>query len=217
MSPFIVIESLDAAGGTTQTSRLVNRLKKEQYRPHQYHFPQEDKATGRIIYEKYLHDKGKHPLTGREQSLLYIQDFYSRLEEMEHALKEKHAVIVSDRYCTSTLVYQTIDLTGKKRADMLEWIQWLCWEGTPALLKPSIVFLLDIPTDRALERLQGKKRDLHERKDMMEKVRKNYTAMAHEMEWTIIDAVDKKGNERSRKEIHEEIWSHTRLCFGFCA
>src|SRR3989344_9392863 len=92
--PFIVLEALDAGGSQTQTDLLCARLKKEGYIPHQYHFPQEDRATGRIIYHKFLLYKkaspparggagggGRIPVSKREQALLYIQDFFSKQEE----------------------------------------------------------------------------------------------------------------------------------------
>ena len=76
-NPFIVIETLDAGGSQTQTDRLARRLEKEGYQPHQYHFPQEDRATGRLIYDKFLLPKKR--FSKREQALLYIQDFFSKI------------------------------------------------------------------------------------------------------------------------------------------
>lgn len=87
MNPFIVLEALDAGGSQTQTDLLTKRLKKEGYKPHQYHFPQEDRATGRIIYDKFLLYKNKFPFSKREQALLYIQDFYSKNEELWSIIK----------------------------------------------------------------------------------------------------------------------------------
>ncbi|MEX0650349.1 MAG: dTMP kinase [Candidatus Andersenbacteria bacterium] len=210
--PFFVIESLDAGGGSTQLDLLVQRLKKTHYNPHEYHFPQEDSPTGQLIYEKYLHDKHRHPLSRREQALLYIQDFYSRLEEMSAIVEKgkKRDVIISDRYCTSTMAYQTIGLNGKQREEMLKWIKWLCWEGHPSLLVPTAVILLDIPVDLAMHRLEkaGRKKDIFEQRDKLTMTRRSYAKFAREENWLIVNNVDQQGRERTRQDIHEEVWGH---------
>lgn len=210
--PFFVLESLDAGGGSTQLSLLFKKLKQEAYTPHHYHFPQEDQPTGQLIYQKYLLDNHKHQLSKREQALLYIQDFYARLPEMQNIIEKgkKSDLIISDRYCTSTMAYQTKGLSGSKRRDMLEWITWLCWEGTPRLLRPTAVILLDIPVGLAMERLNksGRKKDIHEHKDILTVIRRSYLQLAQEQGWVIVNNVDQHGEERTRADIHAEVWSH---------
>lgn len=208
MNPFIVLEALDAGGSQTQTDLLVRRLKKEGYKPHQYHFPQEDRATGRIIYDKFLLYKNKFPFSGREQALLYIQDFYSKNEEITNIISPrpgKH-IVVSDRFATSTMAYQTIGLKPKERKQMLDWITWLCYKGKPALPKPDIILFLDTPVEISLKRLQGKKKDFFETKEKLTAIRDSYLKLAKEQKWKIFNSVDTKGNQRTREELHEEIW-----------
>ncbi len=219
MNPFIVLEALDAGGSQTQTDLLTKRLKKEGYKPHQYHFPQEDRATGRIIYDKFLLYKNKFPFSKREQALLYIQDFYSKNEELIAALsprpgrgegkgegKSSRSVVVSDRFATSTMAYQTIGLKTKERKEMLDWITWLCYKGKPALPKPNIVLFLDTPVEISLKRLQGKKKDFFETEEKLTAIRDSYLKLAKEQKWKIFQSVDKEGNQRTREELHEEIW-----------
>ena len=238
MNPFIVIEALDAGGSQTQTDLLCARLTKAGYIPHQYHFPQEDKATGRIIYDKFLlHKKVSPPARGgargggrvsfskREQALLYIQDFFSKCEELweivsprpgrgEGKLAKKASagegnvtsVVVSDRFATSTMAYQTIGLTGDARKKMLNWITWLCFKNTPALPKPDIVLFLDTPVKVSLQRLAKKKKDFFETKEKLTAIRNSYLKLAKEQKWTVFDSVDEAGNQRTREELHEEIW-----------
>ena len=202
MNPFIVLEALDAGGSQTQTDLLVKRLKKEGYKPSQYHFPQEDRATGRIVYDKFLLYKNKFPFSKREQALLYIQDFYSKQEE----LLSRKGIVVSDRFATSTMAYQTIGLKPKERKQMLDWITWLCYKGKPALPKPDIVLFLDTPVEISLQRLKGKKKDFFETKEKLIAIRDSYLKLAKEQKWKIFQSVDKKGNQRTREELHEEIW-----------
>ena len=201
-APFIVLEALDAGGSQTQTDLLVGRLTKEGYMPQQYHFPQEDKATGRIIYDKFLLNKNKYPFSKREQALLYIQDCFSKQEEMANA----KGIVVSDRFATSTMAYQTIGLTGSDRKKMLDWITWLCYKGTPALPKPNIVLFLDTPVEVSLQRLKGKKKDFFETKEKLAAIRNSYLKLAKEQKWQVFQSVDEKGEQRTREELHEEIW-----------
>ncbi|MBI3250525.1 MAG: deoxynucleoside kinase [Candidatus Andersenbacteria bacterium] len=211
MGTFVVIESSDAAGGSTQTDLLVKRIKKSGYTPHQFHFPQEDEPTGQIIYGKFLRAKNKGHFSKREQALLYVQDFYSRSKEFFAIIDSgKKNVIVSDRYCTSTMVYQTAGMSGKIRKKMMAWLTWLAWEDEPRLPRPDLVIFLDIPVEVALERLKSKKVDYHERRDMLLRFRRSYLRLAKEQGWVTVNAVDAKGESRSREDIHEDIWQITR-------
>jgi dTMP kinase len=206
--PFIVLEALDAGGSQTQTDLLCARLKKEGYIPRQYHFPQEDRATGRIVYDKFLLNKNKFPFTKREQALLYIQDFFSKQEELSEIVSSgnKNEVLVSDRFATSTMAYQTIGLTGLARKKMIIWIDWLCYKGKPTLPKPDAVLFLDTPVKVSLERLAKKKKDFFETKEKLTAIRNSYLKLAKEQKWIVFNSVDAKGRQRTRQELHVEIW-----------
>jgi len=208
--PFFVIEALDAGGSQTQTDWLRDRLKKQGWNVESLHFPQEDRATGRLIYNKFLLDKNKHPFSRREQALLYIQDFFSRVEDVQRFLAQPKTVVLLDRYCTSTMAYQTIGLSGKKRAQFLEWITWLCYNGTPALPKPDAVFFIDTPVAISLSRLKSKKKDYFETKEKLQAIRRSYTMLARNQKWIRISGVDTAGAARTREDIHEEIWQSAR-------
>ncbi len=207
--PFIVLEALDAGGSQTQTDLLCARLKKEGYIPHQYHFPQEDRATGRMIYDKFLLYQNKEPFSRREQALLFIQDFFSKQEEFNDIITSgnKKDVLVSDRYATSTMAYQTIELKGDARKKMLNWITWLCFKGKPVLPKPDIILFLDTPVDISLLRLKNKKKDFHENRGKLTAFRNSYVQLAKEQKWAVFNSVDEQGNQRTREELHEEIWT----------
>lgn len=207
-NPFVVIEALDAGGSQTQSDLLAERFKETDYRVLQLHFPQEDRATGKLIYEKFLLKKNEKPFTRREQALLYIQDFYSRAEDIRTALSsgETKNVVVSDRYCTSTMAYQTIGLTGQERVAMLEWLTWLCYEGTVQLPKPSLTLFLDTPVDVSLRRLAQKKKDYFETQEKLIAIRDSYLVLAKKQKWHVMSSVNREAQERTREELHEEIW-----------
>jgi len=206
-NPFIVIEALDAGGSQTQTNLLADQLKGKNYQVLQLHFPQEDRATGQLIYDKFLLPKNKQKFSRREQALLYIQDFYSRAEDIEHvrAVKGRH-VVLSDRFYGSTLAYQMLNLSGKQRAVMQRWLMGVIADGTPALPKPDLVIFLDTPVDVSLARLKQKKKDFFETRQKLTDIRRSYLMVAKEQGWQIINSVDRKGVQRTREDLHEEIW-----------
>lgn len=208
LNPFIVIEALDAGGSQTQTDLLVARLKKEGFIPHQYHFPQEDTATGRLIYDKFLLYKNKQPFSRREQALLFIQDFFSRAQEMRDVQNKvgKH-VVVSDRYASSTMACQTIGLTGKTRHKLLTWMNWLCSEGQPVLPKPTVVIFLDTPVEESLKHLKNKQKDFFETRTKLKAIRASYVRLAGEQKWQVIESMGGNGLRKTRQEVHAEIWA----------
>jgi dTMP kinase len=211
MNPFIVIEALDAGGSQTQTDLLGKKLEQEGYVVSQYHFPQEDKATGRLIYDKFLLYKNKFPFSKREQALLYISDFFSKSEELHGVVSAKEkSVLLSDRFATSTVAYQTIGLTGEKRKAMIDWIMWLCFKGKPALPKPNIIVFLDTPVAVSLERLAKKKKDFFETKEKLTAIRNSYLNIAKEQKWMIFDSIDEDGKQKTREALHEEIWERVQ-------
>lgn len=201
----MVVEALDAGGSQTQSDRLSAWLKRERFNVLELHFPHEDRATGRMIYDKYLLNHNKRPFSRREQALLYIQDFYSRAEDIIGHLRGKRSVVVSDRFCTSTMVYQTAGLSGAARRAMAEWIDWLCWQGTPVLPRPDVVVFIDTPVEVVLRRLADKKKDHHERRAKLIQFRNSYLRVAREQGWVVVSGVDEDGREKSRAALGREI------------
>lgn len=206
LSPFIVIEALDAGGSQTQTDLLAKRLKREKYTVVQLHFPQEDRATGRLIYNKFLLSNNKSHLSRREQALIYLQDFYSRAEDICIARRRQRSIVVSDRFCTSTFVYQTLGLSGAQRRRMMTWLLWLAYGDTPTLPQPTLVVFLDTPVEVSLRRLKEKKRDYFETRAKLTAIRNSYLKLASEHGWSTIPSVDEQGRERTREDVHNEVW-----------
>lgn len=208
-NPFIVIESLDAGGGSTQAALLADALKERKYRTLSLHFPQAEEPTGQIIYGKFLKAKNSFKFSRREQALLYIQDFFAGAKTIEqHLAQTKKSALVSDRFYGSTLAYQTIGLTGKQRQAMLTWITSLCEGKAPRLPQPNLTVVLDLPVAISLQRLASRQQDYFENKQKLTAIRASYLKVARERGWVIIEGVDDKGIERPKQGIHEEIWSY---------
>lgn len=205
-NPFIVIEALDAGGSQTQTDLLARYLKQAKYDLLKLHFPQEDRATGRLVYDTFLHTNNALRLSRREQALLYIMDFFSRADDISrHLTRSGRRAVISDRFCTSTFAYQTIGTTGSRRGKMMQWLLQLTYQAKPPLPKPDVVIFLDTPVAVSLQRLVGKKQDYFENKDKLNAIRKSYLTVAREQRWLIINSIDQAGNERSRQDLHREI------------
>jgi len=208
-APFIVIEALDAGGSQTQTDKLARRLKRSGYNTLQLHFPQEDRATGRVVYDKFLLSKNKPGFTRREQALLYIQDFYSQSENIsDHLKKSAKSIVISDRFYTSTLAYQSISLTGVARRQMIEWMKYLVEKNQPRLPKPDQVIFLDTPVNISLGHLKAKKKDFFENRQKLTAIRNSYLHVAKDEKWIVINSADDTGKQRSIQNLHDEIWSH---------
>lgn len=206
--PFVVIEALDAGGSQTQTDALVKRLKKEKYKPLQLHFPQEDRPTGKFIYGKFLDVHNEFDFTRREQALIYIQDFFARKADIEKALAgPKKSLVVSDRFYTSTMAYQSAGLSNLKRDTMLEWIRNLVELSEPALPKPTRVIFLDTTPGVSLHHLRNQSKNYHEKLSKLIMFRKSYLALAREQKnWVVINSMTRQGAQRSIEDIHAEVW-----------
>jgi len=209
--PFIVIEGIDAAGSSTQTALLVDRLQRAGKTPLQLHFPQEDTKTGQLIYDKFLRTGKMGQLSRREQALLYIADFYSRADDIAAVLggDSPYDMVVADRWATSTLAYQTMNLTGAKRTAMLDWLTWIMREGKPRLSWPDVVIFLDTPLAVAQKRL-GKKKDFFEASlNKQRSIRTSYCRLADQYKWITVSSVDDEG-DRTRQDISDEVWGIVR-------
>jgi len=208
MNPFIVFEAINAAGKTTQFNLLLEKLKQAGYNTYSIHFHQRERATGQLIENKFLHSQTKK-FTRREQALIFIQDFFSRSEDIYKTLNQKgKSIVVLDRFYSSTMAYQTIGLSGSQRQHMLNWMSWLCEKGEPKLPKPNLVILLDTPVDISVSHLKtNQKKDYFENRKRLIAIRRSYLALAKERRWTIINSVDEQGKQRTIPDIHQEIWS----------
>jgi dTMP kinase len=111
---FIIIEGIDGCGGETQTKLLSDFLIAKNKQINLLSFPEYDKPIGQLIHN-FLYEK--YDLSPEVQALIYFSEFVSNKEEMENNLKNGK-ILISDRYFTSTLVYQ--GLRGVETEKMLQ-------------------------------------------------------------------------------------------------
>ncbi|WPM32339.1 dTMP kinase [Hydrogenobacter sp. T-2] len=194
----ITFEGIDGSGKSTQAKRLYEYLKAKGYKVSLYRDPGSTPLAEKI--RELLLSFEMDPTT----ELLLFESARSSLvwERIFPDLKEGKIVIL-DRFIDSTTAYQ-----GYGREINL---------GTVSILnhiairgrKPDITFLLNVPLEVALERIEGKKTRFED-KDYLRKVRDAYILMANQERERIV-LLD--GN-RDVERVFEDILKVLRERFG---
>jgi len=176
---FITFEGIEGCGKSTQTKRLVNRLR-ELAVPLVITLEPGGTAVGQKIRHILLDSRNQHlsPLT---ELLLYAADRAQHVEEIIKPALEQEKWVLCDRFFDATTVYQ-----GYARGLDMKLIATLNEKASPGIL-PDITFLIDCPVEIGLERAlnrnrvqfqQGQDRFEREKTDFHESVRKGYLTMA---------------------------------------
>ena len=159
---FIVLEGPDGCGKSTQTRLLAERLK----------------GAGREV--EVVRDPGGTPIGEAIRGILLNRDFAEMsvrtemllymasraqlvAERIEPGLAEGR-IILSDRFLTSTIVYQ--GLAGGLDVEQIERL----YEAGCGKMRPDLVVVLDVPVEvgrarmaRGLDRMESKSVAFHER------------------------------------------------------
>jgi dTMP kinase len=199
---FITFEGMDGCGKTTQMRRLAKRLRR----------------NGRVVLEtaepggteigsqirKILLDSANHALSPTAELLLYFASRAQNVDESILPALSEGAVVLSDRFTDSSLVYQ-----GCGRglgADTVLALDRIACRG----LKPDLTLLIDIDLAASLARaearnLRGNRTDRMEEQEaaFYEKVRDAYLALAAKEpdRFHIIDGRDKQDS------VAAQIWT----------
>jgi len=192
----IVFEGIDGAGKSTQAEILLDRLKARGYDVAYFREPSESKWGREIKKRALLADS----LSPEEELELFQKD---RRENVERNLKpalEERKIVILDRYYYSTIAYQ-----GAKGIDH----EMIKKANEEFVVKPDLVFILDIDAKRGLERIQSRKKKdkLFEREDYLVKVREIFRSFEGE---NIIHIDARKPREEISKKIEESILEYLR-------
>lgn len=185
----IVFEGIDGSGKSTQAEILLERLQEEDFDVVYFREPSKGK-WGRKIKKKALHPDS---LTPEEELDLFLKDRRENVENnLKPALKKKRVVIL-DRYYYSTIAYQ-----GAKGIDE----KLIRRMNEEFVIKPDLVFILDIDPQKGLERIEDRKKKdmLFEREEYLVKVREIFKSFKGE-NFIHFDALRPK--EKISKEIEE--------------
>ncbi len=158
---FIVIEGIDGAGCETQGKLVFEKLKKLGKNPSFIKFPHYDTPVGKMIKDfLYLNQKMK----AHEQFLLYTLQFI--FDEDEIRTKLQKGSLIADRYFTTTLCYQTLEGFDEKVA--------LRYADDFGIIKPDLVFFLDVTPETAIKWKYGEGKELNFREKDLEFMKKTY-------------------------------------------
>jgi dTMP kinase len=175
---FIVIEGIDGCGKSTQTKLLSDFLSQNEHHIILKKYPEYGKPIGDLI-SNWLYSKD-YDFNVEAQTLLYFADFIKDKEYLENNLKNGR-IILSDRYFTSTMVYQRIKGMPISKLNILA--------QTFGLIKPDKVIYLRISPKTSFERkLQQKELDRHEGdKKFLNVLFNNFEKTARECNWEVVD------------------------------
>ena len=195
---FIAFEGVDSAGKKTHSKLLAERLREMNKEVVLISFPSYETEIGKLIKGWISRSLSIKP---EAAAMLYAADRMQYQDTIKEWLR-KEWIVITDRYCYSNIAYQSILGISK---------EWLIEIEKP-IIKPDIIFLLDIPEKEASTR--GLKQetlsafiDIKEAKPeetFREKVRKGFLEMAKKPpytgKWQIIDGT------RPVYIVSDEIW-----------
>jgi dTMP kinase len=200
---FIVLEGIDGAGTTTQTSHLVGRLKREGHFAKGTREPS-DGPVGTMIRQvlggRYVLPSGRAP-GWATMALLFAADRLDHVEAEIEPVLERGGIIVSDRYDASSLAYQSVT-SGRGGADAVEWIRALNRHA----VRPDVIVVVDVAADLAATRREarGEAAQLYEQNEVQRSLSDFYRALGAHMPDDRVVVVDGVGTV---EEVHDRIYA----------
>ena len=185
---FIVFDSLDGAGNSTQVKLLADYLNKIGEKTHITKEPTSG-LIGGLIKSQLTHDWKSSPEC---LQLLFSADRAYHLEKEIIPLLKKGVNVISDRYFFSTMAYGNLEIKD---------LDWLI-EINKKFILPDLTFFLKVSPKICIQRIKKDRFEitLFEKEEILKKVWKNYEALAKKFKNIyIIDG------ERSIDKISKEI------------
>src|SRR5215467_937133 len=163
---FIVFEGVDGAGKTTQVHLLAERLRQAGYEVVCLKEPTEGPWGQKL---RQLAQHGRQEISPAMELEWFLQD---RREDVERNIQPALArgqIVLLDRYYFSTMAYQ-----GALQLDPEE----IRVRNEAFAPRPDLLFMLDIPPERGLQRVQQRGALSHfERLDYLKRVAAIFAAM----------------------------------------
>jgi dTMP kinase len=163
----IAFEGIDGSGKTTLSRELYRFLTRKGIKAVWTREPHDAKIREIILSRE---------LSPWEETFLFLTDRGIHVRNFVKPHLRDGYTVIADRFYLSTLAYQ-----GFGRGLDIALLKRLNAEITGGL-KPDITFLIDIPVELALKRLQkrGNHRDRFEKKEFLQKVREGFLKLAEE-------------------------------------
>jgi len=195
---FLAFEGIDGSGKSTQLERLRRRLTAEGIRCLATREPTEGPvgsllrqiltgrtaADGRVIASLFTADRIDHIVNGTDGILKRVRE---------------GVTVLTDRYYFSSYAYQGVEMG-------LDWV--IASNSVSAgLLRPDLTVFLDLPVERAMERIQKNRytQELYEKEERLRAVRQKYfeafERLRDEERVAVIDAA------AAEDAVAEQIWN----------
>lgn len=177
---FFVIEGIDGAGCETQAQLVTAKLKEQKIKTALVKYPHYNDPVGKMIKNFLYNNKA---LSAHQQFLLYGFQFVYDRQKIKRLSQKK--IVIADRYFSSTLCYQVLEGISERMA--------LRFAHDFQIIKPNLIFYLDLPPRTAYKRKIGEKKEKNFReKDIrfMEKTYRRYDKMVRENIWTQWQRID---------------------------
>lgn len=219
MGKLIVLEGTDGSGKSTQMELLAARMEKEKIDFRRLRFPQYDEQSSALIRMYLGGEFGEKPsdVNAYAASTFYAVDRFASYAAKWKEYYEKGGVLISDRYTTSNAVHQGGKMEEKEQQDFFRWLYDLEYEKM-GLPEPSLVILLDMPTELSQTLMRRREADTNTTADIHEK-NAAYLAACRETAGRAADfygwqkvCCARDGKLRTPEDIHEEIFSYVRAC-----
>ncbi len=190
----IVFEGIDGSGKSTQAASLIEELKEKGFDAVYFREPTRGR-WGQKIKEKALHPGSLSP---EEELSLFVKD---RKENVKKNLKpalSRKKIVVLDRYYYSTIAYQGARGIDTRRIRKM---------NEDFVIKPDLVFILDIEPQKGLERIEDRERKdkLFEQKDYLAKVRKIFKSIKGK---NIIHVDGRRPKEKIAEKVEKIVLGH---------
>ena len=211
-SKIIVIEGLDGSGKATQAKILTDALAAKGVPVRKLEFP-DYKSPASAPVRMYLGGEfGSAPedVNAYAASAFYAVDRIASYLSSWKLDYEQGAVLISDRYATSNIIYQMPKLSDGERDAYISWQSDFQYDKL-GLPKPEAVIYLDVAPEvsqRLMERRYGgdnSKKDLHESNlRFLLSCRRAAVYAAERCGWHVIDCC-RDGDIRPVEEIARDI------------
>lgn len=208
---FISLEGPEGSGKTTQASRLVARLEGAGRKVLRVREPG-GTPTGEAIRGILQHNEAGEPIEPSTEVLLFAASRAQLVGRKILPALAEGTWVVSDRFADSTTAYQGYG-RGFSVAEMESINAFAIREA-----RPDVTFLLDLPVEDGLARIQRRSRQRNRKLDRIEsetiafhrRVRDGYLAMARGEpgRFRVVDAL------QSEDDIEAEIWEILRDAAG---
>ncbi len=217
MGKLFVIDGTDGSGKQTQFELLKESFDKNNIKYKVMSFPNYDSPSSALV-KMYL--SGEFGENAKEispyiASTFYAVDRYATFKKEFEEFYQNRGILLADRYTTANMVHQAGKIDNKQERE--KFLNWLIdFEfNLYNLPKPTEVFFLNMPVDKALELIKDREnkfshttqKDIHERDEShMRDAHNAACEVAKKYNWYQVDCVQ-NGELRTIEDIHNQIYN----------